>query len=155
MVSSFLAGIKTVCWWAAVEIALRKTSVMDLERFILVRIQLRIFPKLNPFLIKRVNLEIINNYALNSIKKNNLPTNGSCHFLFHTSVLQNLSSESSCLNLMNKTKIYLLFYSWWFRIRNHNSGSRKKFRIQPDPDPQHCVKPRETLKISNSIFSLI
>ena len=69
MVSSFLAGIKTVCWWAAVEIALRKTSVMDLERFILVRIQLRIFPKLNPFLIKRVNLEIINNYALNSIKR--------------------------------------------------------------------------------------
>ena len=33
------------------------------------------------------------------------------------------------------------FFFCWIRIRNYNSGSRQKFWIHADPDPQHCLIP--------------
>ena len=40
--------------------------------------------------------------------------------------------------IINKILIYMLFYFCWIRNNNSWSGSRKKFRIRPGLDPQHC-----------------
>ena len=71
------------------------------------------------------------------IKENTLKSN---YFPFSIShYTQSYSLESSGLKPISKILIYLLFHSCWIRIRINYSGSRKKFRILPvpDPDPQH------------------
>ena len=49
--------------------------------------------------------------------------------------------EFTCLKLEIKLLLICSFFFCWIRIWNKNfgSGSRQKFRIQPDPDPQHCM----------------
>ena len=42
---------------------------------------------------------------------------------------------------------YLLFQSYW--IRKNNSGSRKKFRIRPEPDPTRAGSTTLTSTINN------
>ena len=79
--------------------------------------------------------------TLNSIIKKNLSTicHFLCHFLFHTSVLQYTKPR-----IRREIRILITgicsFMFCWIQIRNNNSGSgsRQKFRIHADPDPQHC-----------------
>ena len=75
-------------------------------------------------------------------------------FIIHTTV-QSYSTHSpkfTGLKLdINYFCICTLIFCWirirnnnsdfcWIRIRNNNSGSREKFRIHVDPDPQQCNK---------------
>ena len=62
-----------------------------------------------------------------------------CHFPFHTSHCTH-STEFTGLKL---DKIFLFICSFifcWIRIQHNNSGSRKKFRVQPDSDPQNSIQ---------------
>ena len=121
-----------------------KTKVIFLKNFTVLRIN---FPSSrsrsssgvgsNPYY-----LSIIGNYeknTFNSIKKKNLST--ICHFLQYF-ILQSYSTHSpefTGLNWENKFLFILSFLFCWIRNNNSESrsGSRQKFRIHADPDPQH------------------
>ena len=47
--------------------------------------------------------------------------------------------ETSGLKVKNTFLIYCSFILAGSGTNNYVSGSRKKFRIWPDPDPQHCL----------------
>ena len=55
--------------------------------------------------------------------------------LFHST---SYSTHSRIHREIKFVFIYSLIFCW-IRIRNNNSGSRQKFRIHADPDPQHCL----------------
>ena len=66
----------------------------------------------------------------NLIKKKILST--ICHHLFHT--IQSYSTNSQ-----EFTVLFICSFTFcWIWIQNNNSGSRQKFWIHVDPDPQHC-----------------
>ena len=53
--------------------------------------------------------------------------------------LQSYSAPSpEITGLKLELKIFLSALSCCIRIWNNKSGSRQKFRLQPDPDPGHC-----------------
>ena len=97
--------------------------------------EFRIHADPDPTRVIWVYLEIVNTSRLNSIIKKNLST--ICHFIFHTTVLQYTKSR---IRRENTFLLVCTFIFNWIRIRNNNSGSRQKFRIHADPDPQHWLK---------------
>ena len=85
--------------------------------------------------------------TFNSIKKKNLST--ICHFLQYF-ILQSYSTHSpefTGLNWENKFLFILSFLFCWIRNNNSESrsGSRQKFRIHADPDPQHWLQSSSVL----------
>ena len=97
------------------------------------RQKFRVHADPDPTHVIQVYLENVNKTTLNSIIKKNLST--IFHFLFHTSTVLHKVQNSKRNNIFS----YLLFIFCWIRIRNNNSGSRQKFLINADPDPQHCL----------------
>ena len=94
--------------------------------------------------------------TFNSIKKKNLST--ICHFLQYF-ILQSYSTHSpefTGLNWENKFLFILSFLFCWIRNNNSESrsGSRQKFRIHADPDPQHWNF-GNFLSLFNFLFSVL
>ena len=94
----------------------------------------------------------------------NFPSSGSRHkFRIHQLKrrIYQLSASPTVHTVQNSQRnnifIYLFFIFSWIRLRNYNSGSRQKFRIHVDPDPQYWkfdfyFLEKSTPHQNNSIF---
>ena len=158
---------RVVCWWgictriSSSDFVLFSTVLWIRNDLFRIRIQLWIFrvPDPDPGKSSGSNpcyLSIFGNCKQNHLKfnhKKNLST--ICHFLFHTTVLQHTKSGIQ----REITFSFICFFIFcWIRIRNNNfeSGSRQKFRIHADtdPDPQHWFN-NTVAKENNSCLMFI
>ena len=91
--------------------------------------------------------------SFNSIKKKNLPT--ICYFLFNTTGLQ-YSTHSPEFTVLKWEIKCLIVCSFIFAWSGYGSGSRLKFRIHADLDPQNLWVLKNSLSGSdfNILFSL-